>query len=51
MDVGLQMVFATYGCPADVTDQQCWDEELKIAAIAADGGFDCLWAVEHHDDD
>ena len=35
MDVGLQMVFATYGCPKDVTDQQCWDEELAIAAIAA----------------
>ena len=51
MDVGLQMVFATYGCSPDVTDQQCWDEELRIAAIAADGGFDCLWAVEHHDDD
>lgn len=51
MDVGLQMVFATYGCPPDVTDQQCWDEELAIAKIAAEGGFDCLWAVEHHDDD
>ncbi len=24
---------------------------MRIAAIAADGGFDCLWAVEHHDDD
>ena len=38
MDVGLQMVFATYGCPPGVTDQQCYDEELAIAEIAAEGG-------------
>jgi len=48
MDIGLQMVFTKYGCEESVTDQQVWDEELKIAAIAADSGFDCLWAVEHH---
>ena len=48
MDVGLQMVFTKYGCEESVTDAQVWDEELRIAAIAADSGFDCLWAVEHH---
>ena len=48
MDVGLQMVFTKYGCPESVSDAQVWDEELRIAQIAADNGFDCLWAVEHH---
>ncbi|SVD23840.1 uncharacterized protein METZ01_LOCUS376694, partial [marine metagenome] len=47
MDVGLQMVFTGFGWEG-ISDQQVWDEELKIAEIAADNGFDCLWAVEHH---
>ena len=47
MDIGLQMVFTGYGWD-EISDQQVWDEELKIAEIAADSGFDCLWAVEHH---
>jgi len=47
MDIGLQMVFTGYGWK-EISDQQVWDEELKIAEIAADSGFDCLWAVEHH---
>ena len=50
MDVGLQMVFASYGW-TDVTDEQVWDEEIKLARIAADSGFDALWAVEHHFND
>jgi alkanesulfonate monooxygenase SsuD/methylene tetrahydromethanopterin reductase-like flavin-dependent oxidoreductase (luciferase family) len=48
MDIGLQMVFTKYGCDVSVSDQQVWDEELRIAEIAVDSGFDCLWAVEHH---
>ena len=50
MDVGMMMVFASYGwenCP----DKQVWDEELKLAAMAADLGFDCLWSAEHHFND
>jgi len=50
MDVGLQMVFASYGW-TNVTDQQVWDEELRLARIAADGGFNALWSVEHHFND
>lgn len=50
MDVGLQMVFATYGW-TDVSDEQAWDEEILLAKKAADAGFDCLWAVEHHHHD
>lgn len=50
MDVGLQMVFASYGW-TNVSDEQVWDEELRLARLAADNGFDVLWAVEHHFND
>jgi len=50
MDVGMMMVFASYGwenCP----DDRVWDEEIRLARIAADSGFDCLWSAEHHFND
>ena len=50
MDVGMMMVFASYGwdhCP----DAQVWDEELRLARLAVDAGFDCLWSAEHHFND
>jgi alkanesulfonate monooxygenase SsuD/methylene tetrahydromethanopterin reductase-like flavin-dependent oxidoreductase (luciferase family) len=50
MDVGMMMVFASYGwenCP----DKQVWDEEIRLARMAADLGFDCLWSAEHHFND
>ncbi len=50
MDVGLQMVFASYGW-TDVSDKQVWDEEIRLARLAADSGFDVLWSVEHHFND
>lgn len=50
MDVGLQMIFASYGW-SDVSDEQVWDEELNLARLAADLGFDVLWSVEHHFND
>jgi alkanesulfonate monooxygenase SsuD/methylene tetrahydromethanopterin reductase-like flavin-dependent oxidoreductase (luciferase family) len=50
MDVGLQMVFSSYGW-TDVSDAQVWDEELRLARLAADLGFDVLWSVEHHFND
>src|SRR5712692_3576411 len=50
MDVGLQMIFATYGW-SNVSDEQAWDEELRLARLAADLGFDVLWSVEHHFND
>src|SRR6266571_3190076 len=50
MDVGLQMVFASYGW-SNVSDEQVWDEELRLARLAADLGFDMLWSVEHHFND
>lgn len=50
MDVGLQMICATYGWEG-VSDQQAYDEEIRLALLAADLGFDALWAVEHHHND
>jgi alkanesulfonate monooxygenase SsuD/methylene tetrahydromethanopterin reductase-like flavin-dependent oxidoreductase (luciferase family) len=50
MDVGLQMVFASYGW-SGVSDEQVWDEEISLARLAADSGFDVLWSVEHHFND
>jgi alkanesulfonate monooxygenase SsuD/methylene tetrahydromethanopterin reductase-like flavin-dependent oxidoreductase (luciferase family) len=50
MDVGLQMIFSSYGWEA-VPDRQVWDEELALARLAAESGFDVLWAVEHHFND
>jgi alkanesulfonate monooxygenase SsuD/methylene tetrahydromethanopterin reductase-like flavin-dependent oxidoreductase (luciferase family) len=50
MDVGMMMVFASYGwdnCP----DARVWDEEIRLARLAADLGFDCLWSAEHHFND
>src|SRR5258707_13313456 len=50
MEVGMMMVFASYGwenCP----DDRVWNEEIRLARIAADSGFDCLWSAEHHFND
>ena len=50
MYVGMMMVFASYGwenCP----DARVWDEEIRLARLAADLGFDCLWSAEHHFND
>jgi len=50
MDVGMMMVFASYGWK-DCSDQRVWDEEIRLARLAADLGFDCLWSAEHHFND
>ena len=50
MDVGIQMIFASYGW-TDISDSQVWDEEIRLAQIADELGFACLWAVEHHFND
>jgi alkanesulfonate monooxygenase SsuD/methylene tetrahydromethanopterin reductase-like flavin-dependent oxidoreductase (luciferase family) len=47
MDVGIQMVFSSYGWRG-ISDAQVWDEELRLARLADELGFDVLWAVEHH---
>ena len=50
MDVGMMMLFASYGWE-DCDDGQVWNEELRLAQLAADLGFDCLWSAEHHFND
>ena len=47
MDVGMMMVFASYGWE-NTGDDQVWDEEIRLARLAADSGFDVLWSAEHH---
>ena len=47
MDVGMMMVFASYGWES-CSDERVWEEEIRLARIAADSGFDCLWSAEHH---
>ena len=44
MDVGMMMVFASYGWE-NCSDDRVWDEEIRLARIAADSGFDCLWSA------
>ena len=50
MDVGMMMVFASYGWE-DCSDGRVWEEEIRLARVAADSGFDCLWSDEHHFND
>jgi alkanesulfonate monooxygenase SsuD/methylene tetrahydromethanopterin reductase-like flavin-dependent oxidoreductase (luciferase family) len=47
MDVGIQLFFPSHGWP-DATDGQVYTEELKLAMLAEELGFDCVWVVEHH---
>jgi alkanesulfonate monooxygenase SsuD/methylene tetrahydromethanopterin reductase-like flavin-dependent oxidoreductase (luciferase family) len=50
MDVGMMMIFASYGWD-DCPDDRVWKEEIRLARLAADSGFDCLWSAEHHFND
>src|SRR5262252_10854445 len=50
MDVGMMMVFASYGWD-DCPDDRVWEEEIRLARLAADCGFDVLWSAEHHFND
>ena len=47
MDVGLMMIFASYGWE-NIGDDQVWDEDLRLARQAPGLGFDVLWSAEHH---
>ena len=50
MDVGMMMVFASYGWE-DCSDARVWDEEIRLARLAADRGCDGLWSAAHHGND
>jgi hypothetical protein len=47
MDVGIQMIFSTYGWPG-MRDREAWHEEIRLARLADEPGFDVIWSVEHH---
>lgn len=47
MEVGMISIFAADGWP-DVTDSQVFEEELGLACLADELGFDVAWASEHH---
>lgn len=47
MDVGMMLIFAAYGWE-NISDDQVWDEELRLARQAPDLGFNVLWSAEHH---
>src|SRR5579864_8920085 len=47
MDVGIQMIFSTYGWPG-MSDREAWMEEIRLARLADELGFDVIWSVEHH---
>jgi alkanesulfonate monooxygenase SsuD/methylene tetrahydromethanopterin reductase-like flavin-dependent oxidoreductase (luciferase family) len=51
MQFGVQLVFQSYGYPADVSDGQVVDEEVRLGVLAEELGFDALWPVEHHFED
>ena len=50
MDVGMFMIFSSYGWE-NGSDARMWEEDLRLADIAADLGFDCVWSTEHHFND
>ena len=51
MRVGIQMVFQSYGYGPEVSDGQVVAEEVGLAILADELGFDALWPVEHHFED
>lgn len=51
MKVGVQLVFQSYGYGPDMTDGQVVADEVELAVLADQLGFDALWPVEHHFED
>lgn len=51
MEIGVQLIFQSYGYPEGFPDQQVVDEEVRLAVLADELGFDALWPVEHHFED
>jgi alkanesulfonate monooxygenase SsuD/methylene tetrahydromethanopterin reductase-like flavin-dependent oxidoreductase (luciferase family) len=47
MDVGVQTLFSSHGWEG-ITDGQVYQEDTRLALLAEELGFDCVWAVEHH---
>jgi len=41
------MIFSTYGWYG-MSDREAWQEEIRLARLADELGFDVIWSVEHH---
>jgi len=50
MEVGLQHFFPSYGWEG-ITDGEVYQNELDLALLGEELGFDVVWAVEHHFED
>ena len=49
MKFGLLQIFQNFR--NQVSDERLWQEELELALLAEDLGFDSVWVVEHHSND
>jgi alkanesulfonate monooxygenase SsuD/methylene tetrahydromethanopterin reductase-like flavin-dependent oxidoreductase (luciferase family) len=47
MDVGVLHVFQAFGWQS-ISDRQIYEEEIRLARLADELGFDVIWPVEHH---
>lgn len=47
MDVGIQTIFSSHGWPG-IKDSDVVREDTQLALLAAELGFDVVWAAEHH---
>jgi alkanesulfonate monooxygenase SsuD/methylene tetrahydromethanopterin reductase-like flavin-dependent oxidoreductase (luciferase family) len=50
MEIGMVQVMQSFGYD-DITDAQVYDEEIKLAVLADELGYDHVWVVEHHFED
>ena len=47
MDVGLQLIFTSYGWD-NLSDAEVYDQEIGMAMLAEELGFSAVWPTEHH---
>ncbi|MEX2480942.1 MAG: LLM class flavin-dependent oxidoreductase [Gammaproteobacteria bacterium] len=50
MNIGIEQVMQSWGWDG-ISDEQVYDEEIRIALMAEDLGYDDIWVVEHHFED
>ncbi len=50
MNIGIEQVMQSWGWD-NISDEQVYDEEIKIALMADELGYDDVWVVEHHFED
>ena len=51
MQVGVQMIFQSWGYDKSVTDADVVADEIRLGVLADELGFHALWPVEHHFND